>query len=106
MRHYNYLDINECQTKNGDCDQQCINLEGSFKCVCYNGDEQEKNGKCKLVNLFKKDGSKNTVSVIVANKENIEQINLERYGIIIFRLFYICELLRHSSLHHLCSFCL
>lgn len=32
-------DINECLTNNGGCDQnaQCINIEGSFKCVCDGG---------------------------------------------------------------------
>lgn len=38
-----FQDINECLTNNGGCDShaQCINIPGSFKCVCdqgYNGD--------------------------------------------------------------------
>ena len=30
-------DINECDTNNGGCEQQCINANGSFSCTCYDG---------------------------------------------------------------------
>ncbi|UYV83192.1 clec-78 [Cordylochernes scorpioides] len=31
------LDINECLTNNGGCDQRCINSAGSFSCLCNVG---------------------------------------------------------------------
>ncbi|ESP03827.1 hypothetical protein LOTGIDRAFT_230171 [Lottia gigantea] len=30
-------DVNECNTANGGCNQQCENMEGSFKCSCNDG---------------------------------------------------------------------
>ena len=30
-------DINECETNNVSCTQNCINTEGSFSCACYDG---------------------------------------------------------------------
>ena len=32
-----FLDINECETNNGGCDQRCINTAGSFGCDCFGG---------------------------------------------------------------------
>ena len=31
------LDINECATDNGECDQICVNKQGSYECKCNNG---------------------------------------------------------------------
>ena len=31
------LDINECQTNNGGCEQICTNTDGSFECSCNQG---------------------------------------------------------------------
>lgn len=31
------LDINECDTYNGGCDQTCTNTEGSYHCTCDSG---------------------------------------------------------------------
>ena len=31
------LDINECSTNNGDCEQVCFNTIGSFYCACTSG---------------------------------------------------------------------
>ena len=30
-------DINECQTNNGGCEQNCANTDGSFECSCNQG---------------------------------------------------------------------
>ena len=38
-------DIDECQTDNGQCEQICVNLPGSFSCVCYDGYQLENDGK-------------------------------------------------------------
>ena len=32
-----HSDINECLSSNGGCDQNCLNLEGSYKCSCEGG---------------------------------------------------------------------
>ena len=34
---YNILDINECNTNNGGCDDTCINTIGSYYCQCDTG---------------------------------------------------------------------
>ena len=34
---YNVLDINECDTNNGDCHQNCTNTDGSYYCECNDG---------------------------------------------------------------------
>ena len=31
------LDIDECATDNGGCDQVCVNLPGSYECKCNAG---------------------------------------------------------------------
>ena len=37
-------DIDECQTDNGGCAQNCVNTDGSYKCSCYNGFEMTSDG--------------------------------------------------------------
>lgn len=32
-----FADINECLNKNGDCEHECINEIGSYRCVCKPG---------------------------------------------------------------------
>ena len=32
-----HLDVNECNDKNGGCDQTCENKNGSFACKCASG---------------------------------------------------------------------
>jgi len=32
-----FTDIDECLTNNGECDQVCINIEGSYRCTCHQG---------------------------------------------------------------------
>ena len=49
------LDINECDTENGGCQQNCTNLVGSFMCSCNdsfseNDDMMSCNGK--FINSF------------------------------------------------------
>lgn len=39
-----FLDLNECLVF-GTCSQQCINIEGSYKCVCHQN-FQERNNTC------------------------------------------------------------
>ena len=43
MRSYNIinycLDVNECLTDNGGCNQTCINTGGSHQCSCWSGYE-------------------------------------------------------------------
>ena len=31
------LDVNECQTNNGGCQQVCINNDGNHRCSCNQG---------------------------------------------------------------------
>ena len=35
--YYIMVDINECDTNNGDCSQNCINTDGSYHCECDDG---------------------------------------------------------------------
>ena len=37
-------DINECDTSNGGCGQDCINTIGSYQCQCREGYETNNNG--------------------------------------------------------------
>lgn len=37
------IDINECESKNGGCDDNCINTIGSFYCTCEDGYELNDN---------------------------------------------------------------
>lgn len=37
-------DVDECETRNGECSQQCTNTPGSFFCSCRNGYELGANG--------------------------------------------------------------
>ena len=38
--HFNdYVDVDECSTANGGCEQFCSNNIGSFSCLCYPGYE-------------------------------------------------------------------
>ena len=32
-----FQDVNECDTNNGGCNQNCTNSEGSFECSCGDG---------------------------------------------------------------------
>ena len=38
------IDINECDTNNGGCEQDCINTIGSYQCQCREGYETNNNG--------------------------------------------------------------
>ena len=45
-----FSDINECSNKNGGCQGQCVNTQGSFRCICPRGSGTQltKDGlKCK-----------------------------------------------------------
>ena len=35
--NFSLLDIDECLTDNGGCNQTCTNSEGSFECSCATG---------------------------------------------------------------------
>ena len=39
-----FSDVNECQRKNGDCQQLCRNTNGSFVCACWDGFVLNANG--------------------------------------------------------------
>ena len=45
--YYFPLDVDECASKEHNCDQNalCINLAGRYKCVCKEGFEQFKEGR-------------------------------------------------------------
>ena len=34
-----FLDINECASDNGGCEEECFNTDGSFGCLCGEGFE-------------------------------------------------------------------
>ena len=38
------IDINECNTNNGGCDDSCINIPGSYYCQCDTGYALQSNG--------------------------------------------------------------
>ena len=40
------LDIDECLVTNGGCPQRCINLPGSYECLCLDGYIFNENGIC------------------------------------------------------------
>ena len=40
-----FLDIDECARNNGDCEQICNNIEGSFECQCEDGYLLDVDGK-------------------------------------------------------------
>ena len=48
------LDIDECETGADDCEQICLNLEGSFECSCSDGYELDENGRNCTGELLKK----------------------------------------------------
>ena len=41
------VDIDECQFRNGGCDHDCANTNGSYYCSCYDGyNLKEDNSSC------------------------------------------------------------
>ncbi|KAJ3621320.1 hypothetical protein MTP99_003471 [Tenebrio molitor] len=43
-----FTDVDECAINNGDCQHECINTVGSYKCTCHNGFTLHGNGRdCK-----------------------------------------------------------
>ncbi|XP_035788356.1 uncharacterized protein LOC118464801 isoform X2 [Anopheles albimanus] len=45
------IDHNEClQPKDHNCQQRCVNLEGSYRCECYPGYEKNELGQCIDIN--------------------------------------------------------
>ena len=42
--HSYCVDINECDTSNGGCEQRCSNTVGSFYCSCDIGYQLDNNG--------------------------------------------------------------
>jgi len=40
-----YSDVDECAIANGECEQQCINTEGSFYCDCHEGHALESDNR-------------------------------------------------------------
>uniref|UniRef100_A0A1X7SF39 EGF-like domain-containing protein n=1 Tax=Amphimedon queenslandica TaxID=400682 RepID=A0A1X7SF39_AMPQE len=45
LNDQNCTDINECDTNNGECEQDCINTIGSYQCQCREGFEFTSNGR-------------------------------------------------------------
>ena len=37
LKSERFLDINECEENNGNCQHQCVNIHGSFHCECNPG---------------------------------------------------------------------
>ncbi|KAJ3641013.1 hypothetical protein Zmor_027542 [Zophobas morio] len=43
-----FTDMDECAINNGDCQHECVNTVGSYKCTCHNGFTLHENGRdCK-----------------------------------------------------------
>ena len=40
-----YSDVDECAIANGECEQRCINTEGSFYCDCHEGHALESDNR-------------------------------------------------------------
>ena len=40
-----FADIDECADGSAECEQICLNLEGSFRCACQNGFALNKDGR-------------------------------------------------------------
>ena len=51
------VDINECQDRNGDCEQICNNSQGSYNCACGGGYIPDKSNrkKCKKIENYNYD---------------------------------------------------
>ena len=39
------VEINECTMNTDDCEQECINIEGGFRCDCFEGYILDDNGR-------------------------------------------------------------
>lgn len=37
MCHFRSLDFDECKAHSHDCQQSCVNTQGSFRCECHSG---------------------------------------------------------------------
>ena len=35
---FHFLDVDECMSDNGGCEKQCVNKDGSYKCLCGKGE--------------------------------------------------------------------
>lgn len=46
------LDIDECANGNNDCQQRCVNTEGSFICQCFMGFELVDTTHCRGMIFF------------------------------------------------------
>ena len=47
------LDVNECDIANAGCQQLCINSDGSYDCVCFEGYAFNENMTCEGWSLIK-----------------------------------------------------
>ena len=56
------IDVNECETLNGGCQQTCTNTDGSFSCDCTEGYELEMGGTT-CQGKLQLDWSRNTIVV-------------------------------------------
>lgn len=42
-----FIDINECEVENGQCEHTCVNTDGSFFCMCRDGYKLMNDRTCK-----------------------------------------------------------
>lgn len=47
------IDVNECKSKNGNCEQTCTNIEGSYECHCRSGYQKVDKFKCEDIDECK-----------------------------------------------------
>ena len=78
------VDVDECATKPSPCDQRCVNVKGSYKCLCYDGSLPD-NGRCKSVQ------DEREMSLIFSDRVAIKRITL--IGFVLFLIRFEIRLL-------------
>ena len=96
-----HLDLNECETLNGGCQQECINTNGSFHCQCHVGLFLNGNGRTcagKLVPYIINDFLEGGVNVSNGSQKYVT--NLARnVSTLDFSVLFKCCIYSYKSSH-------